>query len=177
MKQHNNPSSQESHSSVQQKAQNILHYLQCLALNLSTISSKPQLDATIKEFQCLHHKDFESALYLDAKDLALYTALLLQITQGLRDKIFEVLMQGHICAVEYLNLYILFAATPHLKADERFEVFIQMAQNALFGEGVSDVENAMLLELLILSKILSYPHEMLQKGIKRIYRTYFTFGH
>ncbi|TLD80791.1 hypothetical protein LS68_004730 [Helicobacter sp. MIT 05-5293] len=166
MKQHNNPSPQESHSSVQQKAQNILHYLQCLALNLSTISSKPQLDATIKEFQCLHHKDFESALYLDTEDLALYNALLLQITQGLRDKIFEVLMQGHICAVEYLNLYMLFAATPHLKADERFEVFIQMAQNALFGEGASDVENAMLLELLILSKILSYPHEMLQKVLK-----------
>lgn len=162
MKQHDNLPLQESDSSAQQKAQNVLHYLQCLALSLNTISSKPQLDTTIKELQFLHHKDFESIACLDSKDLALYNALLLQITQDLRDKIFGILMQGHICAVEYLNLFILFAATSHLKSDTRFEIFIQMAQNTLFGEGVSDVENAMLLDLLILSKILSSPCEMLQ---------------
>ena len=73
--------------------------------------------------------------------------------QGLfRDKIYElVIARGDIVDRLYLVLYVVFR---DCAPDGRFEKIEQIAQGALFGEGMSDNENLMLLELATLAKIL-----------------------
>lgn len=81
--------------------------------------------------------------------------LLIEILDSLRDRLFTLLTNGILCGVEYLFIIILLPHAKGLRADSRFEVFIQMAKNHLFSDGVSDVENAFFIEVYTLARILA----------------------
>lgn len=156
----NNPSFVEELDSTLSKPTNsyqesptqkqILDFLHIFFNALNAATSKAQVDSLLKELYGLKRDDI--ILIQSCHESPM---LLMDIISLVRERIYHFLSQGHICGVEYLNILLFVDALQvPCEIDARFDIFTQMAQESLFSNGISDVENLLLIELYILSKAL-----------------------
>lgn len=129
----------------------ILSFLHIFISALHSNADNSSLSALIKELSHLKRDDIESIQ--STKD---GEVLLVEIATLLRGRFYNLLSAGHICGVEYF--YILLFVSPssevYVAKDNRFEPFVLLAQEGLFADGNSDVENLLYIELYIIAKAL-----------------------
>ncbi|WP_295701098.1 hypothetical protein [uncultured Helicobacter sp.] len=113
--------------------------------------SQTQLKELIKELRAIKTNDI---VLLQSKPDG--NALLVEIITILREKIYALFCDGHICGTEYFYMLLFVAHSPegYVEVDRRFESFLSLAQENLFSQGNSDTENVLFIELYILSKAL-----------------------
>lgn len=134
----------------------VLDTLSKLSQTLQSSETKAQLDLLISDLCLLKVESLDQAIAtLSRQEKEHFETLLIEFLNSLRDRIFALLTNGVLCGVEYLFIIILLPYATGLKADSRFEVFIQMAKKHLFSDGVSDVENAFFIEVYTLARILA----------------------
>lgn len=138
------------------KPSSILEILSKLSHTLQSSETKAQLDMFIRDLCLLKAESLDQAIAtLSPQEKEQCEILFIGILDSLRDRLFTLLTNGILCGVEYFFIIILLPHAKGLKADSRFEVFIQMAKKHLFSDGVSDVENAFFVEVYTLARILA----------------------
>lgn len=138
-----------------QTTEQILAFLHIFINALNTATSKAQVDSLMRELYGLKRDDI---ILIQSHQEG--EKILMDIISLIREKIYNFLSQGHICGVEYFNilLFVDSLAKTRFEVDTRFVIFNKMAEESLFANGISDVENLLLIELYILSKALSTMH-------------------
>ncbi|WP_051420540.1 hypothetical protein [Helicobacter pametensis] len=119
---------------------------------------KSDLEVLLKSLLSYEIGDFERAYVQSPQDY-------LQVAQTLRERLLTlVLKNGDVGESFYLATYLVFAPIEGVDSSNELEVFIKTAQEYFLQEGLSDIENLMLLELEVLGWILSGESK---KGIQR----------
>ena len=131
-----------------QTTEQILAFLHIFINALNTATSKAQVDSLMRELYGLKRDDI---ILIQSHQEG--EKILMDIISLIREKIYNFLSQGHICGVEYFNilLFVDSLAKTRFEVDTRFAIFNKMAEESLFANGISDVENLLLIELYILS--------------------------
>ena len=137
----NNREPHQTKQNETERLDRLMEFLHIIIVSIQQDSTKAHLDTLIQEFSSLTHTDI--------KLLANHSngrIVLVELITLLRDRIYTLLTQGALCGVEYLSLLLFTHTSTYTKLentaqDTRFDVFITMAQNNLFADGNSDVEN------------------------------------
>ena len=162
-----------------QHKENIESFLHIFLNTLRSSQTQADVNALLKELRALKIDDIH-LIYATSQG----KNLLQECIELLREKIYHLLCEGHICSVEYLYILLFIPRNPiasciesttsnpqsktkaqiaskedslqaeFLAIDARFEVFVKLAQESLFKTGNSDVENVLFIELYIVAKAL-----------------------
>lgn len=150
----NNTELRQTKQNETERLDRLMEFLHIIIASMQQDSTKAHLDSLLQEFSSLTHTDIKLlANHSNGK------ILLFELIALLRDRIYTLLTQGALCGVEYLSLLLFthistYTKLENMAQDTRFDVFITMAQNNLFADGNSDVENLLFIELYIVAKIL-----------------------